>query len=511
MISAPNLRPRLSGNKLLLFLGYFGVLCLSGCKSLQPAAHGQGKDTQPENKREEGKLDEIPATKQYDPVTRQWVVVPPPPSERMDTFVFKTVKPYYATAVTFIPNFFPPDPRALEGLLKEKKPVPEPVSPNTPRIEKKDQYKIMVALPFSANEIENAQEVTQGRVGRWAINFYGGIQLAAKEMETDGVKLNVYVRDTKSDDSGIPALLSSPDARNTDVFIGPYRREHIRTVADQAKKENFVMFSPHSAVTNLVQGNPNFVQVNPSLEQHCRALLRHVRSEFSEEEILILYRANQPAEKTCAEYFQNANAGLQGAREPELIPELVLENSTYGGINISQLIKGRPRIAIMVPSWAEQNFILMLLRRIIEAKSDDQMVVVYGMPQWIEFQNFEYDYFEKLQVRISSNSFIDLKDPAVKAFRQRYLAEFGAMPEPAAYEGYGLFRFIGKMLKEYGKYFQYYMDVNPTTGLHTRYEFQSILEPQGNYRADLLNAIGRFENIYLNILEFREFHFQLMR
>jgi hypothetical protein len=99
----------------------------------------------------------------------------------------------------------------------------------------------------------------------------------------------------------------------------------------------------------------------------------------------------------------------------------------------------------------------------------------------------------------------------VKAFRQQYLTEFGALPELSAYEGYGLFRFIGKMLKEYGRYFQYYMDVNPTTEMHTQYAFQAIQEPQGNYRTDLLNAIGRFENVYLNILEFREFHFQPLR
>lgn len=509
MTSAPNLRPRSNGSKLLLFLGYFGVIYLSGCESLQPLQRQEKEVLRPENKKDKEKLDEIPAIRVYDPEKRQWVIIPPPPSERMDTFAFKNVKPYYATAVTFFPNPFPPDPKALEALVTEKKPVP--VSPNTPRIEKKDQYKIMVALPFSANESENAQEVTQGRVGRWAINFYGGIQLAAKEMEAEGVKLNVYVRDSKSDDSAIPVLLSSPEARNTDVFIGPYRREHIRTVADQAKKENFVMFSPYSAVTNLVQANPNFVQVNPSLEQHCRALLRHARSEFSEEEILILYRANQAAEKSCAGYFQDANAGLQGRQEPELIPELALESSNYGGVNIGQLIKDRPRLAIMIPSWADQTFILTLLRRIIEVKSDDQLIVVYGMPQWIEFQNFEYDYFEKFQVRISSNSFIDPKDPAVKAFRQQYLAEFGALPELSAYEGYGLFRFIGKMLKEYGRYFQYYMDVNPTTEMHTQYAFQAIQEPQGNYRTDLLNAIGRFENVYLNILEFREFHFQPLR
>jgi len=71
--------------------------------------------------------------------------------------------------------------------------VPAGEKSSFPRIEKRDQYKIMVALPFTANESENAQEVLAGRVGKWAINFYGGLRLAAREMEKDGIKLNVYV------------------------------------------------------------------------------------------------------------------------------------------------------------------------------------------------------------------------------------------------------------------------------------------------------------------------------
>ena len=503
MISAPNLRQPSNGSRahLLFFLGIFALV---GCKSLKPL-EGAATD---EKKAAIERLDVLQGTRVYDPIRQEWVIVPASPQEKMDTFAYKMVRPYYGTAVTYFPNAFPPDTRVAEQFVA--KTVPATEKSNFPRIEKRDQYKIMVALPFTANESENAQEVTAGRVGKWAINFYGGIRLAAREMEKEGVKLNVYVRDTKSDDSGVPALLAGIDMKGTDVFIGPYRREQIRAVADQAKKEGFVQFSPYSAVTGLVQANPNFVQVNPSLEQHCRTLLRDARSGFSEENILIIYRANQSGEKTCAEYMQNANAGLQGTQEAELIPELMLDAS-FSTVQLAQFIKGRQRMAILVPSWADQNFISLLLRRIAEAKADDQEIVVYGMPQWMEFQNFEYEYFEKLRVRVSSSSYVNLQDEEVKAFRKMYFDEYGTAPDLAAYEGYGLFRFVGKMLRDYGKYFQYYMDVNPTAGLNTRFEFQSVLEPDAAYQTDLLNAIARFENMYLNVLEFREYQFQAVR
>lgn len=503
MISAPNLRQLLSGSKSCFFL-FLGVFTFVGCKSLQPSQEAVSGEKKPQN---EG-LDVLQGTRVYDPIRQEWVVVPASPSEKMDTFVYKNIRPYYGTAVTYFPNAFPPDTRVAEQFVAKTVPATEKGS--FPRIDKRDQYKIMVALPFTANESESAQEALAGRVGKWAINFYGGMRLAAQEMEREGIKLNVYVRDTKSDDSGVPSLLASPDMKGTDVFIGPYRREQIRAVADQAKKDGFVQFSPYSAVAGLVQANPNFVQVNPSLEQHCRTLLRHARSGFPVENILIIYRANQSGEKTCAEYLQNANAGLEGAQEPELIPELLLDAS-FSAANLAQFIKGRQRMAIIIPSWADQSFISMLLRRISEAKADDQEIVVYGMPQWMEFQNFEYEYFEKLRVRVSSSSFVNSQDEAVKSFRKLYFEEFGTAPDLAAYEGYGLFRFVGKMLRDYGKYFQYYMDVNPTTGLNTRFEFQSVLEPGAAYQTDLLNAIARFENMYLNVLEFREYQFQSMQ
>lgn len=505
MISVPNLRLLLNGNKAFLLL-FAGVFAFVGCSTLK-TGQGTGPDANA-NKQEKDQLEPIQATRVYDPIRGEWVVIPASPSEKMDTFKYKLVRPYYSTAVTYYPNPFPPDTRAKEEFFGKNVPAPEKSNPL--RIAKKEQYKIIVALPFTANDSENAQEVVAGRVGRWAINYYGGIRLAARELNKEGVKINVLVRDTKSDDSGVTALLTSPEMRETDVFIGPYRREQIRAVADQAKKDNFIMFSPYSAVTGLVQANPNFVQVNPSLEQHCRALLRNARSEYAVEDILLIYRANQAGEKTCAEYLQNANAGLQGAQEPDFIPELVLD-AGFTATNLAQVIKNRPKMAVIIPSWADQNFILTLLRRITEAKTEDQEIVVYGMPQWMEFQNFEYDFFEKLRVRISSSSFVNLQDEEVKAFRRLYYEEFGSPPDLSAYEGFGLFRFIGKMLNEYGKYFQYYMDVNPMTTLTTRYEFQSILEPGQGYQADLMKAVSRFENTFLNILEFREYQFQVIR
>lgn len=507
MISARNLRQLSNGNKSLI-IAIAGLLFLGGCDALRPA-QGQSPSTTGKPAGSEPEMAEIQGTRVYDPVKQQWVVVPAAPKEKMDTLKYK-IQPFYATAVTYFPNAFPPNRLAVP---------PAPVAPSPakpggfePRIAKKPEgYKVIVGLPFMASESENAIEASHGRVGKWAVNFYAGMKLAGKVLESEGAKINVHVRDTRSDDSGMAALLASYEIKDADVFIGPYRRDNIRAAAEQAKANDFVLVSPYSAVTGLVTANPNYIQVNPSLEGHCKALVRHARGEFAPEDILVVYRANNAAEKTCAEYLQKSNAELEGSPQPTPLTEMTLTNSTYAGINIAPVIKGRPQLAVLIPSWADQNFVFFLLRRIAEAKTPEQRIVVYGMPQWMDFQNFEYEFFEKLNVRISSSAFTDPLDPDVKAFRMDYYNEYGTLPDMSAFEGYGLFLYIGRMLNEYGKYFQYFIDVNPQRQLHTRYEFQAMVEPDAGFNADRLNAISRFENTYLNILEFREYQFQVLR
>ncbi|MBV6428886.1 MAG: hypothetical protein KIPDCIKN_03423 [Haliscomenobacter sp.] len=509
MILAPNRRQLLNGSKHLFLLAFIAFF-FGACDALRPAQGQQpaaAPGSAPAASTAEGRyFEEIRGTKVYDPVKRQWVSVSAGVKEKMDTLNWKVVQNSYQTLTNF-PQHFVPQPVA-----EIPRPDVTPLSTSTSdfaRIEKKDQYQIVVALPFLAGVAEENNPNAEGSVSRWAINFYGGMKLAGEQLTDEGVNLYVEAFDTKADEKVMESLVRNPVFSRSDVIIGPYRRDNIRIAAEFARAGQKVLVSPYSAVSNLVGNNPNFLQVNPSLESHCRALMRHARRDFAPEDILILSREN-PAEKICAEYLQKANLEMTGAPDALPVKEHVFATTSYAGINVAPLIKGKDQIALIIPSWAEPNFIFFLLRRIVEARSEGQTVVVYGMPQWMEFENFEYEFFEKLNVRVSSNAYLDPLSPEVRTFRQRYFDTYGTVPDLAAFQGYDLMLYLGRMLKEYGRFFQFFLDVNPVQQLHTRFEFQAIPSP-GATADDRLNQIARFENTYVNILEFREFQFQLLR
>ncbi|MBK6948764.1 MAG: amino acid ABC transporter substrate-binding protein [Haliscomenobacter sp.] len=509
MILAPNRRQLLNGSKYLFLLAFIASF-LGACDALRPA-QGQQPPASPRSapaaSTAEGRyFEEIRGTKVYDPVKRQWVSVSSGAREKMDTLNWKVVQNSYQTLTSFPKQFIP---QAIPEI-----PKPNLVSPSTStfdfaRVEKKDQYQIVVALPFLAGVSEENNPNAEGSVSRWAVNFYGGMKLAGEELAEEGLNLRVEAFDTKADEKVMESLVKNPAFSRSDVIIGPYRRDNIRIAAEFARLGQKVLVSPYSAVSNMVDNNPNFIQVNPSLESHCRALMKHARRDFDPEDILILTRDN-PAEKTCVEYLQKANLEMTGAPDALPVKEHIFPTATYGGINVAPLIRGKDQVALIIPSWAEPNFVFFLLRRILEARLEGQTIVVYGMPQWMEFENFEYEFFEKLNVRVSSNAYLDPLSPEVRNFRQRYFDTYGTVPDLAAFQGYDLFLYLGRMLKEYGRFFQFFLDVNPAQQLHTPYEFQAIPFP-GASADDRMNQIARFENRYVNILEFRDFQFQLLR
>ncbi|MFZ4560750.1 MAG: ABC transporter substrate-binding protein [Saprospiraceae bacterium] len=513
MISVPNHLPRLSGNKICTAL-LFSIIALSGCKALRPVQ----AEPKPKPKRETVAkprnndaeyLPDIQPTLVYDPVKQQWVRVISGPRAKMDTLQYAMLT--NTPRISSYPSY---PPRKIK--LPAPSVLPKPAEEDDWRtrgwvpVEKKNTYKIALALPFSVATADGGSSTNaDSRVAAWALNFYAGLKLAGPLLEEEGISIEVQALDTRADGQAMASLLGQQAMQEADVIIGPYRRENIRMAADFAQKNKKVLVSPYSAVSGLVEKNPGFIQVSPSLESHCRAQLQHALREFVPEEILLISREN-PAEKTCVDFLQKANLDFAGNPQAQPLRTLNITNTSYAGISVAPALKGREQVAIIIPSWADQNFVFFLLRRIAEAKTENQRIAVYGMPQWMEYENFEYEYFERLHVRVSSHAFLDPLDEGVKAFRKSYFNTYGTVPNMAAFQGYDLFLYLGRMLMEYGVYFQYYMPKNPGHYLHTWFEFKPVLVP-GAASAELSDNILSFENRYVHILEFRDYQFSALR
>jgi len=98
------------------------------------------------------------------------------------------------------------------------------------------------------------------------------------------------------------------------------------------------------------------------------------------------------------------------------------------------------------------------------------------MPQWKNYERISFDYYDVLNVHISSDNQLDKTKDNIKNFARAYFNRFGEMPNEDAYYGYDMTLYMGKMLIKHGSQFQTQIDAEPFMGLSTGFDFESVYD-----------------------------------
>ena len=491
MILAQSHRLRLNGSSILFILA-LGTL-LSSCELFRKAQVGE----EPTPNKEE--LDPIPGKKVYDPETGTLVIVEETPVEVMDTIKWKNIPT----------DSIPPIQTQTAQVEEESGNPSELIDRGDYGTEYYTAYDISIMLPFLTDRFNSlSSEIYDNSY--WALGFYGGVKMALDELNEEGIKLNVTVMDSKANERRVGSLLSTrTELFNAHMILGPYRSDNVRMVAEFAKRNNITYISPHTASSNISNNNPNYIQVSPTLQSHCKAITRHARQNYEGNRIVLVAR-DKPAEKARFAYFQEENYLIEGTRNDSVrLEEYLIEDNdsgNYSSMDIAQFVNPGETTIFIVPSWSNENFIYSFLAYAKVAKGLNSNIVVYGMPQWMEYDRIDFELYESLNVHVSADTYLDYYDTDIQFFRSRFFDRYGITPRTEAFLGYDVMKYFGKMINKHGTKFQYYMEQDPMKMLHTQFDFERV------GRATTTGAenvpIERFENKYVHILKFQNYQFQ---
>ncbi len=472
----------------------FVSLCffMSSCVLFQPVTKVDDKD------KEEEELDPISGRRVYDPETGTYIEVKDVVLQDMDTIIWTDVP-----ASAFPPITGSDEAYTGGGSSSDLIRVDDLGS------EFLSTYNVALILPVLTDRFnEFSTEINESALK--AINYYGGVQLALDQLRDEDISLNVSVLDSKASTYTVSSMLrSNQEVRNSNLIIGPFLRDNINLVADWVKQNEKVMVSPYSAAAGIVSKTPEYVQVNPSLRTHTGAILEHALANYRQDQIVLVSK-DVPAERARLQYFQEEFKLRSGLFNAPPLQEFIIsdESADLANMEVLPFIEIQDTTVFIVPNW-DEAFVYALLRKIDISKLPEDEVVVYGMPQWMRFQRLEFDYYEKLNVHISSSSYIDPLSSEVRSFKQRFFDKFGAIPTNEAYLGYDVMLYFSRMMKKYGTKFHLALEREPTQMMHTRFNFERVVAPASRSGADLFDTIEQFENKYVNILKFEDFQFQL--
>ena len=493
---------KIYSNKNSFFLLLF-VVFLSACDALKQV-QSTGDNT---TRSEQEELEEIEGKRVYNQDSGSWEVVTDVTGEMED------VKWEEA------PNAAPPiSSEATENGTVITPELGDPIfSPEPTNM--LPFYKMVLALPFMTHQnYSNDAKINPKSIP--ALNFYEGAKMALEVLEAEEVNLQVEVLDTKAEEANTQLLTQQGAMYGAHVIIGTFRNSTANVMASFAQTNKIPFVSPYYPHNALVENNPYFIQLNPSVFTHTKATMDYLKTRYSEDQIVLIGRKTR-RDQGMINLYQKAHYGSIPDAQSFMRPlkQVIIEDQTSSleDTDIKQyFVKGRPTVFVVASS--QENFVYAVLRKIdIEKKNfeednkevilDEDEVMVFGQPRWKDFTKISYDYYEKLNLHITSESFLDPETDNVKAFRKHFFNKYKALPTDEAYKGFDTVLYFGRQLKEKGTGFYSTLDQSPGSGLHTQFNIERTVTQDRTTGEENLDAFDQQENKKIHVLEFRDFHF----
>jgi hypothetical protein len=149
---------------------------------------------------------------------------------------------------------------------------------------------------------------------------------------------------------------------------------------------------------------------------------------------------------------------------------------------------------IVIPS-NDLAFVSDMMTRISRIDEDTYPIQVYGLDEWMNYENIEASYKNRLRLRIVSPIYKNFSHPHLKRFLREYRERYGEEPShfDYGYLGFDLTLFFGKALLKYGKGFPNAFD---------QLELEGVV---GHYRYGKSTTGKEFENKEVFILEYEDY------
>lgn len=467
MISAPNHRLPLNGNKAALLCLLICTLCACAAPKKAVVKPAPSHDRPPVTVTDT-------RVKQYDPKVDSVILVPRD-AIRTDT-------------INWTADDSPP-------VISEEQGQDRPVGNN--------HAEVALLMPFDAMHADFFSERQDPKLNRF-IQYYAGINMAMDKIDSLGLTLTVHSFDADPGITSIQVLTSRPEIKNADVIVGSYEKQDLEALASFGLDHEIMVVSPWlPAFTNETE-NPFLIQLYPGLSTHAKAISEYIRDEMPGKKVYVVARDN-PVERNRLQLFTR-----ESAIHPE---ELIITDSSpdLEDTDLHSLMSDDTGTVFIMPyfSKADETFVNSFMRK-LHADKDIREAIVFGLPQWAGYTNLNPNYMESLALHLSISSFIDVENPDYQAFREGFFQKYHAVPDLNAFLGYDLIIWLAKNLVMYGQEGLIGNWAPKAYGLASGFDIEPVFK-NSIHPATEWNVPLYYENQRIRILRYSDQDFILVR
>ena len=432
--------------------------------------------------------------------------------DKIYTYEGKTIK---KDSVTTIVNL---TQKRIDSLNNLSNAIADSISKNIPeQIQKvhgkKINYNIAILMPFMTESARTAENEAKSLR---ATEFYEGALLALDTLRRENVNLNIHVYDTRDNDTTLATILALEKVQSADLIIGPMTTNELRTVAQYAMEKEIPLLSPLNPRFVLESASPNFLQLSPSLNTQMQYVFKHVQDKFPRRNINYIIAGTK---NDSASVMQIAEAYKVFSNNTNAKFKTYLSTTTqFSNEEFAKLIDKTAYNVIIAPTLYE-TFVFSLVSSLTTAGSANTTTVnpnarssneymLVGLSQWRYFESINFEYYDKLNLHIPSELYLDFTQSSTQRLKENYFNNYGMAPREFAFIGFDVMLFAGRMLHKHGTGFIEKLPQEKFVGRHTTFQFepvyieQAIMPSTENLK---IRQADYYENKYINFLKFEEY------
>lgn len=325
---------------------------------------------------------------------------------------------------------------------------------------KLDRVKVALLLPFDADTTANPRY----------LNFYFGALLAARDLGTQGINVDLTVLDTKS-----PEDMShcGEAVRESDVVIGPVGVADISECVGYLPGDGYIV-SPIDPRTEGLARSENVILAPTPATCQIDDALEWMRSEAGPTDSLIIVKEEgRELSDNAAYMLEVLSRDSLSRRSTEIVYAL------SDGVSIGELFSAHTHtdsVARVVAASEHDVFTGDVVRNVALQNYLKNKVVIYGSAKT---KSADIEEMCGASLRQSVTYYIDYDSPEVISFINDWRALVGSEPDNFAFHGYDTMKYFALACSIYGRDWADYLEDFRMKGLQISFDFRKQPEDGG--------------------------------
>lgn len=361
---------------------------------------------------------------------------------------------------------------------------------NRKKTEQFSTIKAAVILPF----LDGVSKSESARM----VEYYEGLLMAIDSLKRTGTSIDLYTYDSGSENTSINSILGKNEMKEMDIIFGPLHQQHIKPLAEFAKKHDTRLVIPFTSKDNTVFQNSAVYQINTPQSYLYSEVYDHFVRQFPNANIIFI-EASQGAQNK-AEFIK----GLKEELRNHSIPTKSLkENATVESLKAALRTD---RENIFIPTSGSNLTLIKILPQLtlLVRENPESRIHLFGYPEWQTYTKDHLEAFFELDTYFYSSFYTNNLLPAAINFTKNYRKWYGKEMD----ERYPKFGMLGfdtgyfflKGLSRYGSSFEKHMQELELVPIQTGFKFQRVNNWGGfiNKKVFFVHFTKNFELIKLD-------------